>query len=183
MPEEQLSGKPRQQGSASSSWGSSAPCPSVRRAQRTPRVLWVGRVGHHRGQLGGVGLRAQAVLLGAAVAGGLKDRVGAPGVCEAGRRRGEAKTPRERPGQNPSSAADLAAAAAGGDHTDVPSAIAAGLGRTPGGHSLPLQCPKLPGSTPAPMVGRDRLGAPMGQSGGGVSAWSSRPSCASFAPC
>uniref|UniRef100_A0A2K6ACP9 Uncharacterized protein n=1 Tax=Mandrillus leucophaeus TaxID=9568 RepID=A0A2K6ACP9_MANLE len=68
--------------------------------------------------------------------------------------------------------------ATGGDHTDVPSAIVVGLGRTPGRYSLPLQCPELPGSTPAPMVGRGRLGAPMGESGGGVSAWSSWPSCA-----
>ena len=40
-------------------------------------------------------------------------------------------------------------------------------------HGLPM-----PGSTPAPMVGSGRLGGPMGRSGGGVSARSSRPSCA-----
>uniref|UniRef100_G3RDS6 Uncharacterized protein n=1 Tax=Gorilla gorilla gorilla TaxID=9595 RepID=G3RDS6_GORGO len=40
-------------------------------------------------------------------------------------------------------------------------------------HGLPI-----PGSTPAPMVGSGRLGAPVGRSGGGVSARSSRPSCA-----
>uniref|UniRef100_A0A2I3HYM0 Proline rich 25 n=1 Tax=Nomascus leucogenys TaxID=61853 RepID=A0A2I3HYM0_NOMLE len=60
------------------------------------------------------------------------------------------------------------------DRTDIPSAIAAGLARTPDRHGLPLP---LRGSTPAPMVRSGRLGAPVGRSGGGVSARSSRPSC------
>ncbi|PNJ02254.1 PRR25 isoform 1, partial [Pongo abelii] len=64
----------------------------------------------------------------------------------------------------------LTDAAVGGDRTDVPSAIAAGPARRPERHGLPLP---LPGSTPAPTVGSGRPGAPVGRSGGGVSARSS----------
>ncbi|PNI18950.1 LOW QUALITY PROTEIN: PRR25 isoform 1 [Pan troglodytes] len=101
---------------------------------------------------------------------GREPRVQAPGLGPCGRpasgrllslhlEKGDGKGTRQR--------IPLTDAAVGGDRTDIPSAIAAGR------HGLPM-----PGSTPAPMVGSGRLGGPMGRSGGGVSARSSRPSCA-----
>uniref|UniRef100_A0A2K6PJA7 Proline rich 25 n=1 Tax=Rhinopithecus roxellana TaxID=61622 RepID=A0A2K6PJA7_RHIRO len=111
---------------------------------------------------------------------GHEPRVQAPGLGSCGRP-ASARLPslhlEKGDGKGTRTLTPLTAAAAGGDRSDVPSAIAAGPGRTPDGHSLPLQCPKLPGSTLAPMVGRGRVGAPMGQGGGGISAWSSWPSC------